>query len=71
MTEPERGNNLWDDARDEASGMAKQGMAHPSTKPVLIGGAVGAVAGALLPVVSLPVGLVAGAAFMFYRRLRP
>jgi hypothetical protein len=46
-------------------------MAHPSTKPVLTGAAVGAVAGALLPVVSLPVGLIAGAGFMLYKRLRP
>lgn len=71
MTEPERGDSLWEDARDEISGMAKQGMAHPSTKPVLIGGAVGAVAGAVLPVVSIPLGLFAGAAFILYRRLRP
>ena len=37
----------------------------------LIGGAVGAVAGALLPVVTWPIGLVAGAGFMLYKRLRP
>jgi hypothetical protein len=71
MTDPERGNDLWEDAREEITGMAKQGMAHPSTKPVLIGGAVGAVTGAVLPIVSIPLGLVAGAALMFYRRLRP
>jgi hypothetical protein len=70
MTDPERKNDLWEDARDEVSGMAKQGMAHPSTKPVLTGAAVGAVAGAILPVVSWPLGLVAGAGYMLYRRLR-
>ena len=70
MTDPERGNDLWEDARDEISGMAKQGMSHPSTKPVLTGAAVGAVAGAVLPVVSWPLGLLAGAGFMLYRRLR-
>ena len=70
MTGPERGNDLWDDAREEISGMAKQGMAHPSTKPVLTGAAVGAVAGAILPVVSWPLGLAAGAGYMLYRRLR-
>ena len=53
-------NNLIEAAKTEISGMAKEGMAHPSTRPVLIGMGVGAVAGALLPVVSLPLGLIAG-----------
>ena len=51
--------------------MAKGGMKHPSTKPVLTGAAVGAVAGAVLPVVTLPLGLLAGAGYMLYKRLRP
>ncbi|MEO0590020.1 MAG: hypothetical protein AAFZ11_05610 [Pseudomonadota bacterium] len=59
-----------EDAKSEVSGMAKDGMAHPSTKPVLAGAAIGAVAGALLPVVSLPLGLVAGAGFAFYQRIK-
>jgi hypothetical protein len=46
-------------------------MHHPSTKPVLIGAGVGAVAGLVLPVLSVPVGLLGGAAFMLYKRLRP
>ena len=58
-------------AREEIVGMAKQGMHHPSTKPVLIGAAAGAVAGAVLPIVSWPIGLIAGAGFMLYKRLRP
>jgi hypothetical protein len=69
--EPRRGDDLLSDAADEIKGMAKQGTAHPSTKPVLIGAGVGAVAGAILPVVSWPLGLVAGAGFMLYKRLRP
>jgi di/tricarboxylate transporter len=74
MQNPDDPNNKGDligDAREEIVGMAKQGMAHPSTKPVLTGAAVGAVAGILLPVVSLPIGLIAGAGFMLYKRLRP
>ncbi|MDP3907112.1 hypothetical protein [Novosphingobium sp.] len=71
MNDPKRGDDLIDNAREEIVGMAKQGMAHPSTKPVLTGAAVGAVAGALLPVVSWPLGLIAGAGFMLYKRLRP
>lgn len=57
-------------AREEFSGMARQGMAHPSTRPVLTGAAIGAVAGALLPVVSLPLGLAVGAGFAFWQRIK-
>ena len=66
-----RGDDLIGDATSEIKGMAKQGLAHPSTKPVLTGAAVGAVAGALLPVVTLPLGLVSGAGYMLYKRVRP
>ncbi len=64
-------DDIIQDAKEEITGMAKQGMHHPSTKPVLTGAAVGAVAAALLPVVTWPIGLVAGAGFMLYKRLRP
>lgn len=64
-------NDFIVDAKVELSGMAKGGMRHPSTKPVLTGAAVGAVAGALLPVLSLPAGLIIGAGWMFYKRVRP
>ena len=66
-----QGNDLFKDATAEITGMAKEGMAHPSTKPVLTGAAVGAVAGLVLPVVSLPLGAVVGAGYMLYKRLRP
>jgi hypothetical protein len=59
------------DAVDELKAMGKEGAAHPSTKPVLVGAGVGALAGMLLPVVSWPIGLVAGAGFMLYKRIRP
>jgi di/tricarboxylate transporter len=64
-------DNLLNDAKDEVVGMAKEGMHHPSTKPVLTAAAVGAAVGWILPVVTLPIGLVAGAGFMLYKRLRP
>ena len=64
-------DNLIQDAKVEVTGMAKEGMHHPSTRPVLIGAAVGAAAGFVLPVLSIPVGLLGGAAFMLYKRLRP
>jgi len=65
-----RGNDWVEDAKAEVSGMAKDGMDHPSTKPVLAGAAIGALAGALLPVISLPVGAVVGAGFAFYNRIK-
>jgi hypothetical protein len=74
MTDPDRtppSDNLLDDLTSEVKGMAKRGMEHPSTRPVLTGAAVGAVAGVLLPVVTLPLGLVAGAGYMLYKRVRP
>ena len=65
-----RGNDWVEDAKSEVSGMARDGMDHPSTKPVLAGAAIGALAGALLPVISLPVGAVVGAGFAFYNRIK-
>ena len=57
-------------AKAEIEGMAKEGMAHPSTKPVLVGDGIGAVAGALLPFVSLPLGLAVGAGYAFWQRIK-
>ena len=64
-------NRILVDAVDEMKAMGKEGMEHPSTKPVLVGAAVGAVAAGILPVVTWPIGLLAGAAFMLYKRIRP
>jgi hypothetical protein len=74
MTDPQRPNQNGDfvtDARQELAGMLSDGMAHPSTKPVLLWGAAGAVAAAFLPFVSIPMGLAAGAGYKFYKRVRP
>lgn len=66
-----RGSQDWvEDAKAELSGMAREGLNHPSTKPVLAGAAIGAAAGFLLPVLSIPVGLAIGAGFAFYQRIR-
>jgi len=64
-------NKILSDAVEDVKSMAKDGAAHPSTKPVVIGGAVGALAAGLLPVVTWPIGLIAGAGFMLYKRIRP
>jgi hypothetical protein len=63
--------DLLNHAREEVADMLKEGLDHPSTKPVLTGAAIGAVAGVVLPLVSWPLGLVAGAGFVLYKRLRP
>ena len=70
MTDPHDEPDLVDNMREEIFGMAKEGMHHPSTKPVLIGAAVGAVAAGLLPVVTWPIGLLAGAGIMLYNRVK-
>jgi hypothetical protein len=67
----QRNDDFIEEAKEELAGMAKEGMHHPSTKPVLTGAALGAVAGLVLPIVSWPLGLAAGAGYMFYKRLRP
>jgi len=64
-------NRILVDAVEEIKEMGKEGMAHPSTKPVLVGAAVGALAGGILPIVTWPIGLIAGAGFMLYKRVRP
>ena len=64
-------HDLIPDATAEIKAMARDGIEHPSTKPVLTGAVVGAIAGGILPVVTWPIGLVAGAGFMLYKRLRP
>ena len=66
--DPDNGQDWVEDARNELSGMLKEGLEHPSTNPVLPGAAVGAVGAMLLPVITWPVGLAAGAGYMLYRR---
>ena len=67
---PGGGNDWVEDAKSEISGMAKQGLDHPSSKPVIAGAAIGAIAGGLLPVVTWPIGLIAGAGFALYNRIK-
>ncbi|WP_394728237.1 hypothetical protein [Altererythrobacter sp. GH1-8] len=71
MKEPRNGGSDWtSEFKDEIVGIAKGGAKHPGTKPLLAGAAIGAVAGALLPVVTWPVGLVAGAGLAIYNRVK-
>jgi hypothetical protein len=67
--EPRQTPEWVEDAKAELTGMAKEGMHHPSTKPVLIGAGIGAVAGALI--IGGPIlGGLAGAGIALYQRLK-
>lgn len=68
--EPRQTPDWVEDTKAEIIGMGKEGMHHPSTKPVLAGAAIGAVAGIILPVVTWPVGLAVGACFALYQRIK-
>ena len=57
-------------ATDEMKAIGKGGLAHPSTKPLLAGAAIGAVAGLLLPVLSIPIGVIGGAGIALWRRIK-
>ena len=70
MNEPNGRQDWVEDVKTEVTGMAKEGVNHPSTAPVLTGAAIGAVAGAILPVISWPLGLIAGAGFALYQRIK-
>ncbi len=63
--------DLLGDAKRHASDMARDGMQHPDTKPVLKGAAIGAVAGIVLPFVGPFIGAAAGAGYVFYNRIKP
>jgi len=71
MDNPNKNGDFISDARQELAGMLQDGISHPSTKPVLMWGAAGAVAAAVLPFVTIPIGLAAGAGYAFYKRVRP
>ncbi len=66
-------NNLSDlasDAAAEVKAMAREGWSRPSSRKVAGYGAAGAVAGMVLPVVTLPIGLIAGAGYALWRTIR-
>lgn len=71
MTEPnDQDSNILGRATEEIKGIGREGMAHPSTKPVLGGAALGAVAGLLLPVLTIPIGLIGGAGIALWLRIK-
>jgi hypothetical protein len=73
MQDPEKpiDNKILIDAIEEMKAMGKQGLAHPSTKPVVAGGAAGAVLGMVLFNGVWVLTMLLGAAVMLYKRIRP
>ena len=71
MTEPNDQNpNVFGRVTDEIKGIGREGLSHPSTKPVLAGAALGTVAAILLPVLTIPIGLIGGAGIALWLRIR-
>lgn len=53
-----------------AKAIGRQGLAHPSTRPVLLGGVVGGIVAAVLPVISWPFGIIAGAIIVLVSQVK-
>ena len=71
MTDPQdQGPNTFERVTVEVKGMGREGLSHPSTKPVLGGAVIGTVAAILLPVLTIPVGLIGGAAVALWLRIK-
>ena len=62
--------SLLDRATDEVKAMGKEGFAHPSTKIVAGGAVIGAVAAILLPILTLPIGIIGGAGIALWQRIK-
>ena len=70
MTPPnDQDPNLFGRATEEIKGIGREGLSHPSTKPVLAGAAIGAVA-AILPIITIPIGIIGGAAIALWLRIK-
>ena len=70
MTQPnDQDPNLFGRATEEIKGIGRKGLSHPSTKPVLAGAAIGAVA-AILPIITIPIGIIGGAAIALWLRIK-
>ena len=57
-----------DKAVDEVSRVGKQALTGDNAPKLAAGAALGAVAGILLPFISLPLGAIAGAGYVAYRQ---
>lgn len=67
---PDEEKDWVEDAKTEISEMAKDGPDHPSTKPVVIGAAIGALVGVIAFDGAWFLGLIVGAAIALYMRIK-
>ena len=65
-----KGDDILDRAKVELSSMAKDGLKHPTTKPVLIGGAIGLLIGVLALDGAGLFGILVGAAVALYLQIK-
>ena len=71
MTKPnDQDSNYFGRVTDEIKGIGREGLSHPSTKPVLGGAVIGTVAAILLPVLTIPIGLIGGAGIALWLRIK-
>ena len=71
MTRPEdKDPNYFGRATEEIKGIGREGLSHPSAKPVLAGAAIGTVAAVLLPFLTIPIGLIGGAGIALWQRIK-
>ena len=71
MSRPEdKDPNYLGRATEEIKGIGREGLSHPSAKPVLAGAAIGTVAAVLLPFLTIPIGLIGGAGFALWQRIK-
>ena len=71
MTRPEdKDPNYFGRATEEIKGIGREGLSHPSSKPVLAGAAIGAVAAVLLPFLTIPIGVIGGAGIALWQRIK-
>ena len=70
MAGPDKGSDLIENITADVKEMGKEGLSHPGSKQVITGGLVGAAVGMVLPVVTWPLGLIAGAGFVLWHRIK-
>jgi hypothetical protein len=69
MAGPDKGQDIFENIREDVKEMAKDGLGHPGSKQVITGAAAGALIGGLV-LGTWPLGLIAGAGAMLFWRAK-